>query len=485
MDILKEESDVKPTIPSKDKIFQWILDLYSMGNRIPGTEPDHKAEEYLHDKLVEFGFEDVPMEPIDMTLWLAKRWNLEVHPEDGKPITLPCFYVPYTAPTDEKGISGQVVYVGEGRNEDFEKVDVRGKIVMADVRFLPTSWGAMEPLAYFMYDPKNTIPRDRMGPAVWVRTNCLNMYETTPDAYASARKYGATGFIGILMDYPRLGEEFTYYAPYDGVQRPLTGLWISREAGKEIKEMLKGRRLTAKMVLEAKVQPAVMRNVYGILQGKTDEIILIHSHHDGPFGSAVEDASGCAMVLSLANYFIQVPKGKRNRTLVFLFTAGHFYLTHSGAMAFIEEHRDDLMPKVLIDLAIEHIAKECLEKDGETVLTRYVEPRSMFTIENPTLISTAKDAIVKYGIERISILRPIPGRLIGLPTPIVPTDAHFFWRAGVSIYSLISGPMYLFDISDTPDKVADDQLVPLTKMFIDIIRKLDVTPADVIKPEKK
>lgn len=70
------------------------------------------------------------------------------------------------------------------------------------------------------------------------------------------------------------------------------------------------------------------------------------------------------MVLALAKYFAQLGE-KTRRTLVFLFTAGHFYggAEGIGQKAFIETHRDDIA-KAIIDISVEHVAKECLEKDG-------------------------------------------------------------------------------------------------------------------------
>jgi len=128
----------------------------------------------------------------------------------------------------------------------------------------------------------------------------------------------------------------------------------------------------------------------------------------------------------------------------------------------------------VIDICVEHVAKECIERDGAWVVTQEVEPRAIFTTDNPLLVEIAKNAIVKNGVERTLILPTT--------TPIdVPTDAHLFWRNGVPIYSLISGPVYLFDSTDTPDKVAKDQLPLLTRMFIDIIRELDKVPAEKIR----
>lgn len=466
---------VSGSLPSEDEIFRWVLDLYSLGRRVPGSEGDLKAERYLRDKLVEFGFKDVRTEPIDITLWLAKRWSLEAQMEGKGAERLPCFYVPYTAPTG--GLEGELVYVGEGRAEEFDKVDVDGKIVVVSVRFLPLPVSLLRSIAYFTHDPRETISPDWVHPATWIRPNCMGMGLIAGgyDAYETACERGAAGFIGILEDYPKLGEELTYYAPYDGVMRPIPGLWVSRETGAKLKEMLSRGRVKARMVLKAEVRPAVTHNVYGVLPGEKDEYIIVHCHHDGPFQSAVEDASGCSVVLTIAKYFAGLGKRTR-RSLVFLFTAGHFYggAEGIGQKAFIEAHREDIVAKALVDIAVEHVAKECLEKDGVAVVTGEVEPRGLFTTDNPTLVEIAKKAIVKNNIERILILPTT--------TPIdVPTDAHLFWKNGVPIYSLISGPMYLFDVTDTPDKVAKDQLQPLARMFIDIIEELDTLPTEKIK----
>ncbi|MDH5815718.1 MAG: M28 family peptidase [Candidatus Nezhaarchaeota archaeon] len=298
------------------------------------------------------------------------------------------------------------------------------------------------------------------------------------DAYETAREHGAIGFIGVLEDYPKLGEELTYYAPYDGILRPMPGLWVSKETGDLLKSMLSKDKVSAKITLEAEIRPTITHNIYGVLPGKTDEVMIVHSHHDGPFQSAVEDASGCSVVLALAKYFTRC-REQIKRTLLFLFTAGHFYggAEGIGQKAFIEAHKSDVIARTLIDVAIEHVAKECLVKDGIAVMTENVEPRGLFTTDNPVLIDIAKKAIIKNDVERILVLPTT--------TPInVPTDAHLFWKNGIPIYSLISGPVYLFDVTDTPDKVAKDQLEVLTKMFIDIIRELDTVPREEIRAKE-
>ena len=75
---------------------------------------------------------------------------------------------------------------------------------------------------------------------------------------------------------------------------------------------------------------------------KNDEIVILYCHHDSPFRSPIEDASGCSVVLALAKYFASQNSNKRR--LLILFIAGHFY-GFIGTRTFIEKHKNDIVPK--------------------------------------------------------------------------------------------------------------------------------------------
>lgn len=465
----KTEISFNPSVkqlPSNEEIFGWIKDLCNLGYRRPGTEAGYKTAQYIMKKFQEFGLEQVQLQAVDIPLWSAEKWNLVVNGEK-----FPCFYMVNSYwikefgefSTGPEGIKAEMVYVGEGRERDFRNVDVKGKIVVSEVRFTTFTRSDFERLAYFSYDPDNTIPQD------WQQ---LNPYLSTnfPGNLHRAIKKGAVGFIGILTDY---FDRNTYYNERYG-QSPgawtIPGLWLSKSDGERLKELLKNNpKVEAQMALDGKIVPAKAYNVLGFLSGKTDEVILIHSHHDAPFASAVEDASGVAEVLALAKYFAQFPKEKREKTLMFVTTDTHFsmYQAHSALIKKIKQEKINL----IIDLAIEHIGKTIIEKDGELIDTGMVEIRGFFVTENPYLISLTKQVMEKNRLSRTVILPTYLG---------VPTDASDFHEAGYSIISLISPPMYIYDEIDTPDKIAIEELNPVATAFADIIESIDQTPAKVV-----
>jgi len=215
---------------------------------------------------------------------------------------------------------------------------------------------------------------------------------------------------------------------------------------------------------------ANMYNVYGFLPGKTDDVIMVHSHHDSPFSGAVEDATGVAEVLAIAKYFSRIPQAWREKTLLFLSASGHFH-NYAGNQAFIERHAlreagesESLIDRIMVDFCVEHVAMEYVEQNGQIVGTGKQELAGMF-VSSPILLPTATAATAYY------VHRTIP-----FPYPIKQgffTDARDYQAYGIPVVSYISGPMYIYDEIDTLDKVAKHELKNVASSFIDMIVATD------------
>ena len=469
--VASEKVNFNPSVkqlPSNEEIFGWIRDLCNLGYRRPGTEADHAATQYVLNKFKEFGLEKAHLEPVAMPLWTAEKWSLTVNGRE-----IPCFYISHSYWIKEYegfsagagGIKAEIVYVGEGREKDFKRVDVKGKIVLADVRFSNLNQSDSVRVAYFAYDPNNTAPPDWHQPNPYTPDNF-------PSNFSRAAKHGAVGFVGILADYFDRNTFYNELYEEKSCLWPIPGLWLSKSDGAKLKALLKKDSPNqATLVLDGKITPAVANNVIGFLPGKSDDIIMVHSHHDAPWASAVEDASGVSEVLALAKYFGSIPADKRQKTLMFATLDTHFSM-YQGHLDLIKQIQEKKM-KVIVDIALEHIGKEIVEKDGNLVETGFVEPRGIFVTENPYLISITRQAVEKNNLERTVILPTYT--ILG-----VPTDAGDFNRAGFTIISLISPPIYIYDQVDTPDKVALDQLNPVATAFADIIESIDQTPSQVV-----
>jgi hypothetical protein len=459
-------------MPSKEEMFRWIEDIYAFGNRRPGTAADAKTRRYLTERLTEFGLRDVRDEPIGLDqgflYWYADQWQLTVGGQQ-----IPSFYVPNTKHTSAEGVSGELVYVGE-RIEPGE--DVRGKVVVADIRFGALSGPLLDFFSYFTWDPNDTVSTFS-HPATWVRENFEGRDYVTEEVdlgvYGEAVDGGAVAFIGVLKDYPT--DTPNYYGPYEGYMKSLPGLWISGPSGAALVDQLAStseRPQANVQLIGGFDREAITGNVIAELPGMSDDVIIVGTHHDGPWGSAVEDASGVAEVLALAKYYAALPRWKRPKTMIFVLQAGHFY-NSIGGKRFLANH-PDVLERAVIELHIEHVAKDLDPVDGQWVDTGMSEVRGIFASGNPLLIDFTKDAVVERDLARTLVLQT--GSPLG-----VPGDGAMYWVAGIPIVQLISGPEWIFDPIDTPELVAQEDLVPVARAFMDMIDRVHRTPSSLLK----
>jgi hypothetical protein len=189
--------------------------------------------------------------------------------------------------------------------------------------------------------------------------------------------------------------------------------------------------------------------------------VIIGSHHDGPWGSAVEDASGIALVLARAAYWSRVPQSERPHRLVFLLNAGHM-VGGAGAEAFVAAHRAD-MERVVLEVHLEHAANDFVEEDGALRPTGQPEARWWFTSRIGRLEASVRGAIEAEDLRRSLVLPP---EVFG-PRPT--TDGSEFYLAGVPIVNYLTAPFYLFDASDTMDKIHRPSLAPVTRAAVRIV----------------
>lgn len=450
-------------LPSNGEIFGWINDLWKMGYqsdigfRQAGTDADHDAADYIKEKFEEFGLQSVTKEPVvDWILWTPEEWSLTVQ-VGGDEEDVPCGYRPYTAFTGPNGITREMVYVGLGMDPT-NFTDAEDKIVVVDLIAPGLDSDTLKLFSPWWYDPEDTLPGTK-ATQNWPVVNIDMSYQLAID-------HNAAGYIGIL-NFLTDGMN-DYYAPYTGILAPLTGLYVSRDVGSYLKSLLVAGPVEATMVLDGSTEPGLTFNVVGVLPGQTDEIILVTSHHDG---WAANDGSGVSVVMALAKYFAQLPQSSRQRTLMFLASGGHF-LGDIPTKSFIAQH-PDIMEKIVIDINIEMIAKEYTEIEGQFVETGLVAPRGLFISGppfgvDPKLLSFTVEAVPKYDLDRTTVL-PASGPL----GPAPPGVAAWFFLAGKPIMHFIAAPPHQFIPEDTPDKVAVDQLKPVTAAFIDIITNID------------
>lgn len=438
-------------------MMEWVKEMSGFGARRAGSPAGHKNEDYLTEKLINFGLENVHKEPIPIVYRETHKAILELDEGDGFKL-IKAQWIPFSAYTPAQGIEGDLVYADP--KKILQGGDWKGKIVLTDISFPILDVKLIAKFSLGLYDPEGTM-MDIRHPATWVRINW--------HFYKKAFEKGAIGFIGILKDQP--GGSYRMYAPYgfkekNILDKPLPGFWVSRNDGPGLRELARKGGTRVRMIHTGEHKSETTSNIVAELSGKNDEIVILHCHHDSPFKSPVEDASGCAVVLALAKHFAKERDNKRK--IVILFTAGHFYGS-LGTRTFIEKHLKDIVPKVALEITIEHIAKEAVENAaGELVPSGQPEGTGIFVPFNSGIVNAVLESVKKNSVDRVFLLPP-EGPLGDYP----PTDGGDWYKAGVPLINIISNPVYLLNEEDDLEWVMQNRLPKVAGAVADIVRKTD------------
>ena len=419
----------------------WIREMASFGARRAGSPAGLANEDYLTGKLLEFGLANIRQEPMAVECFQPEKSLVEIETGAGRR-AFDAQWIPYCRFTPPEGIETRLVYADP--DAFFHTADWRGKVVVTEIGFPQLDVGLIAKFSMGKHDPDDSL-KDVKHPATWVRLGW--------HLYRKAFERGAAGFIGILKDQP--GGSCRMYAPYgfkekDILDKPIPGFWVSRDDGPEIRGLAK-QGAQVHLTLTGECKPSVTHNIVGEIPGESEECIVLHCHHDSPFVSPVEDASGCSVILALASHFAGGRKPRRK--IIVLFTAGHFYGS-IGTRRFIADHASDVVPKVALEITVEHVAKEAIENGkGELVESGLAEGTGVFLPFNQAMVDAVLANLEDNGVDRAFLLPPE-----GPLGPYPPTDGGDWYTAGVPLVNFISNPVYLLNAEDDFHWVMDSRL---------------------------
>jgi len=465
---------IKP--PAKDIIQKDLEDICRVPHRRIGTNEAHEIEDFLALKFRELGLESVKKEPIEVINWSAKNWKLLISTEKVQ-LEVPCFYMLNTGFTPAEGIKASMVYVGTGQEKNFKGVDVQGKIVVADIECPTLPLGKLINLAklYYVSDPTNSIDSSTNLTLTFVLSNlppqALGGKRREDSVYWRAFDRGAVGLILILRDYP--SNINSHWGPYDGVMKPIPALFVGKYDGIKIRELVQKPNAQATIILEGKQEPGIAHNIWGILPGNSEEMIMISSHHDSAFKGASEDGTGVAMVLAQLRAWSKIPEYERPRSLLFCLSAGHLY-GGIGAEAFARKYRNSMLKNVLVDVNLEHMCAKEVEEDPEThnfKINNNMAMGAVFLSQNENLVAPVVKVCKEHKIERMML---IPDNFFA--TPPIGEAGHFATQADLKVIHWIRSPYYLLTAEDTLDKINVDKLYSTAQCISDLVNSLMILP---------
>lgn len=431
-----------------------IEKIVSFGLRNPGTAGDKKTRDYILTKFSEYGLEAHDPDTFDMKIYHPKSWSLSLtNPANNTTLDVPTFYMPFTASTDSSGLTAPIIYIGDGK--DLKDLDLTGKIAVYEMQFKPKGLKTYAKILY-MYDPDKTL--DSSSKVVRAKLE----YETK--MYEQLKAKGAVGMIGLLSGLQ--WDSDRYYPQMSfGLEKSIPGVWVKPSLCSQVRKWAEIKGTSAKLTMDSSITTGTSANVYAVLPGQIDEYYLIISQHDTYFDGAVQDASSLSVALALGKHFSST-KQPLKRGIVFLSVA--HTNGREGEKNFIMNHRNDILSKTALVIAIEHIG---LELDPQPDLKFRVSDRPsfrmFFTALNGNVNGMVKSAIHKHDFKRSVI---VPQWLVEKITGKSRGISAEFHEFGLPVIGFLSNPPYMFFPEDTMEAVATDQLVPTANLIASILK---------------
>ena len=330
-----------------------IANIHSY-DRWSSFDKHHKSASYCAEKMREYGVEtEIFMVPADgkstygdwivPKAWDAKSATLTLLPSGNRGEVLlcnyqddPCSLIAYSKGTPPEGVTAELVVIKGGRRpEDYEGVDLEGKIAF-------TSDSAR-------YSRREAMKHGAIG--------IISDYMPTYEYYRPPME------IPDVRMWERFSTERGGWGIKDG-DEPIWGFVLTPRQGLWLRELI---RREGKVKLHAKVDARFYDGeipvVTGLIPGKTEEEVLVNGHLYEV--GAIDNASGCGLaieVLRCLNMLIEEGKLERPRRGI----RALFTYECMGTMAALVE-RPDIFENVVAGITLdcvggkEHVCRAPLE----------------------------------------------------------------------------------------------------------------------------
>ena len=302
---------VNPSDPLMWADFQAVCDL---GGRLAGSASEAAALAFARERLAAVPGANVRDDPVDYPGWRCRTAQLT---SAMTGVVLPC--TPLLGTASAAGIVAEVLDLGLGRHEDFERHAnrIRGRIVMVRHEY-PFTSGHVH------------------------RRVKLSL----------AQQMGAVGF---LIAHPEEGVGAVSGSSGRNGGAGIPALGIGAEAADAFRRLPDGTLPAARIVIDGDDHLARTHMLVADLPGRGPDWVVVSAHIDGhPHGeSAMDNASGVAVALGLARllapHVSECPRGLR----ICLFSAEEWGLI--GSRIWLEQMDEAARRSMVINLNLDAV----------------------------------------------------------------------------------------------------------------------------------
>ena len=423
--------------------------IAGFGWRRNGCPAARTAAEFMRAQFADAGL-DTSVEQWPFNLYYPDAWSIAPASANWEANSIPIWY---SAPG---AIEGPALHIdARGGVPDLAGLDMAGKILLVDVEYIGN---------FMPTDGSSSADAGLYGAAV--RAGALGY----------VRRAGAPGNSVMLMHFAQNFATHTEPARMGAIPALTVG---RADFARLVASAADGAGLQLSLSLadvpkggERSVEGGALGpgthllrvtvdDVIGILPGLSDDVIVIAAHYDSTFDGAVDNATGCAVLLGLMRHFAASDLGDRPKTLVFLASGAHdtgdFDLYH-----FVEQHREDILARTVAFNWLDHMAADAAQAaPGNSVA------HGVLASDNDMLRSRIIEHLEGSGIPIQPLLGPA-STISHLP-PSVPS------------YNVTLAPSWYHSPEDTIEKVPAAALATMAAAQLGIVQALMETDGAALR----
>jgi len=247
-----------------------------IGHRLTGSENGHNAEQFVHDKLIAYGFQDVKYQEFEVDAWSRGDISLALTTNEN---TANISVVSLGHSPVQASVTAEIIDMGSGLTEDYQDIGdkLQGKLALVYIGVLPQSAKGKK-----------------------------NLHRSEKASLAIA--HGAAGI--IIYNQVANGVLLTGTASVTGALLTAPAVCIGYEDGLTIKEMLTNNNesVMASIKMTNFSGPIKARNIIATIPGSVNanEEVIIGGHLDSwdLATGAIDNGIGSFAVVDIARTFI-------------------------------------------------------------------------------------------------------------------------------------------------------------------------------------
>jgi len=395
--------------------------------RLAGTKYDDMVEGIVEAKFKEWGLTNVHRQYFNLgPQWFPTAWAFRAS-GSGQTLTFKTIQAGRNArATPAGGLDLDAVWVGAGTEADFIGRDVKGK------------------LAVLQSFPMPSVVGHQSG------------YN------GGLQRAAQKGAAAVLINVAIPGNLLTAVSAPNG----LTTFSFGTQDMAAFQSLIEKGPVKVHLELSVEERTGLRdASVWGELPGTSDEDMVIMAHHDAFYEGSLDNASGMAVMMGLAEYFSKIPREQRRRTLKFVTTSGHH--VGSDGTRWMHDNRATFLAKTALLINCEHVSAIQMHWDrfGASVRkTDNIAARRWWVFGSSALAQIVLNSYRTFGV---TIYDDMDGTTTG--------DMSHIDRDAPSV-QLIESALYYHTSADTPDYVPNPGMEAVARAYakvIDDVNKLD------------